>query len=219
MPQTALYLSKRQFFACLKLISAHQANIPLREEIITSSLVSLPLPKFNWKESPPLDGSAAVVNSNNVDRNGVESGGTGPVSGRQWVEVRSPDLIELAPGQKSNELQVNDVQSTDSEVEPGEQKGRKGSPEAWSTASDSPTPTNSVTERPWEKGAMWLCEEQRQLLGTEEESSDRHSSEDEHEIDLETVYQILPEQKEYYVKQFRAVQPDINGLLSGHIAK
>lgn len=120
---------------------------------------------------------------------------------------------------------TNDLQSTDSEVEQGEGGSttgvpRKGSPEAWSTASDSPTPTNSVVaDRPWAKGAMWLCEEQRQLLGTEEESSDRHSSDDDHDIDLESVYQILPEQQEYYVKQFRSVQPDINGLLSGHIAK
>lgn len=182
--------------------------------------MTLPLPKFNWKDSPPL-GTTGESNLNNVDRNGIDgSGGRTSGSGRQWIEVRSPDLIELAPGQNTNELGTSDLQSTDSEVEQGEQKGRKGSPEAWSTASDSPTPTNSVVaERPWAKGTMWLCEEQRQLLGTEEESSDRHSSDEEHEIDLESVYQILPEQKEYYVKQFRSVQPDINGLLSGHIAK
>lgn len=64
-----------------------------------------------------------------------------------------------------------------------------------------------------------MCEEQRQLLGTEEESSDRHSSEEDNETDLETVYQITSEQREYYIKQFRAVQPDPNGLLSGHVAK
>lgn len=64
-----------------------------------------------------------------------------------------------------------------------------------------------------------LCEEQRQLLGTEEESSDRHSSEEDNETDLETIYQITAEQKEYYTKQFRAVQPDPNGLLLGPIAK
>lgn len=64
-----------------------------------------------------------------------------------------------------------------------------------------------------------MCEEQRQLLGTEEESSDRHSSEEDNETDLETIYQITVEQKEYYMKQFHAVQPDPNGLLLGPIAK
>lgn len=71
---------------------------------------------------------------------------------------------------------------------------RTGSPDAWSTASDSPTPTNSVAERPWAKNALWQgqLEERTQLLGTEEESSDRHSSDDEidGEVDLEEVYQI-----------------------------
>lgn len=100
--------------------------------------------------------------------------------------------------------------------------GNSGSPEAWSTASDSPTPTNSVTERPWAKNTLWqglFCEEQRQLLGTEEESSDRHSSDDDTEADLETFFQITPEQREYYLTQFRAVQPDQNGLLSGPTAR
>lgn len=68
-----------------------------------------------------------------------------------------------------------------------------------------------------------LCEEQRQLLGTEEESSDRHSSDDDDEdgaeIDLSSFYQITPEQREYYTKQFLAVQPDASGLLAGHVAK
>lgn len=101
--------------------------------------------------------------------------------------------------------------------------GGGGSPEAWSTASDSPTPTNSVAERPWANQTLWqglVCEEQRQLLGTEEESSDRHSSdEDEQEIDLEYFYQISQTQKDYYLKQFRTIQPDVHGLVSGPVAR
>lgn len=108
----------------------------------------------------------------------------------------------------------------------------KRSPEAWSTASDSPTPTNSVAERSWTKNNLWdglLCEEQRELLGTEEESSDRHSSDDddedhglevlEHPETLESLYQITPEQRTYYVNQFKVVQPDVNKLISGQVAK
>lgn len=69
---------------------------------------------------------------------------------------------------------------------------------------------------------MWqglVCEEQRQLLGTEEELSDRHSSEEDNDVDLETVYQMMPEQKEYYINQFKKIQSDLNGLLSGPAAK
>lgn len=64
-----------------------------------------------------------------------------------------------------------------------------------------------------------LCEEQRQLLGTEEESSDRHSSEDDNDTDMEAIYQITPEQREYYLTQFRTLQPDKSKLLSGSNAR
>lgn len=104
----------------------------------------------------------------------------------------------------------------------GNSSGVGGSPEAWSTASDSPTPTNSVAERPWANQNLWqglVCEEQRQLLGTEEESSDRHSSDDDQEVDLEYFYQISQTQKEYYLKQFRTIQPDVHGLVSGQVAR
>lgn len=121
--------------------------------------------------------------------------------------------------------------------------GVNGSPEAWSTASDSPTPTNSVTERPWAQNPLWqglFCEEQRQLLGTEEESSDRHSSDEDPatttaasltasnstasvavgcDADLETVFQITAEQRDYYLNQFRTVQPDVRGLVGGQAAR
>lgn len=161
---------------------------------------------------------------------------------------RSPDLIQLT-AKDSSQLRVNinsnsDIPSTDSEVEQTDNERevtskrvasssvkhskskRAGSPETWSTASESPTPTNSthnsVAERPWAVNSQsWqglLCEEQRQLLGTEEESSDKHSS-DEDEEDLEALYQITPEQKEYYLKQFKTVQPDLKGLLSGTVAR
>lgn len=63
-----------------------------------------------------------------------------------------------------------------------------------------------------------VCEEQRQLLGTEEESSDRHSSEDDTEVSNE-VWTITAEQREYYTNQFRSLQPDTNALLAGSIAR
>lgn len=135
---------------------------------------------------------------------------------------RSPDLIELAAQLDSA---VSDIQSTDSEVEHNEttitrRRRRGGSPEAWSTNSDSPTPTNSVAERPWAKESLWqglLGDEHRQLLGTEEESSDRHSSDEEGEEDA--LFQMTAEQKDYYYKQFIALQPNPKGLLSGHLAR
>jgi hypothetical protein len=63
-----------------------------------------------------------------------------------------------------------------------------------------------------------VCEEQRQLLGTEEESSDRHSSEEDVEGDGE-VWTITEEQRDYYTAQFRSLQPDPTGLIAGPAAR
>lgn len=55
-------------------------------------------------------------------------------------------------------------------------------------------------------------------LGTEEESSDRHSSEEDTEVSNE-IWTINPEQREYYTNQFRSLQPDTNALLAGPVAR
>lgn len=205
-------MSRKQFYTCLKLIAVHQAGIQLRQETITSS-VQLPLPRFSWKDSPPPTTSSSN-DVTDISPNSVDEG------------HRTPENCSMTLNDcELNDTANSDQPSTDSEVEQNGtslQRRLRGSPENWSTTSDSPTPTNSAAERPWAKDGMWeglLCEEQRQLLGTEEESSDRHSSDDDNDIDLESLYQITPIQKEYYTKQFRAVQPDLNGLLAGHVAR
>ncbi|XP_052853271.1 ralBP1-associated Eps domain-containing protein 2 isoform X1 [Drosophila gunungcola] len=228
IPSTALHISRTQFYSCLKLIAAHQAAMPLRQELILATF-PIPLPHFSWKEAA----TAAVA-----VENGLAALPPPPPTDRRNSLRRNSQQEQLQD--------TSDVPSTDSEVEQNESVdeatghgrgtdgsglvssssrenvGRRrgggaagGSPEAWSTNSDSPTPTNSV--------ALWqglLGDEHRQLLGTEEESSDRHSSDDEdNESELVTIYEITPEQREYYNKQFRTVQRDPHGLLSGQAAR
>ncbi|GAB0089086.1 ralBP1-associated Eps domain-containing protein 1 [Sergentomyia squamirostris] len=219
IPQSALYISRKQFYSCLKLIAAHQASLPLRADMISAGVTALPLPRFSWCDSPSLLTTSDTTNGSNDKYAGSQ---------QQWTtEVHTTNLIQLSNADQAAADTTNtDVQSTDSDVEHNEvpcierKKGSRlgdGSPEAWSTASDSPTPTNSVAERPWAKGNLWLCEEQRQLLATEEESSDRHSSDD--DVDLESVFQITSEQRDYYTKQFLTVQSDLSGMLSGPVAR
>lgn len=86
-------------------------------------------------------------------------------------ETQIPDLIELRS--EGNEyLEQIDANSTDSEVDSDTLSiVRNGSPEISSTASDSPTPTNSVQDRSWAVGGAWqglVSEEQRQLLGKQQ---------------------------------------------------
>uniref|UniRef100_A0A1B0CMD9 Putative ral-gtpase effector ralbp1 n=1 Tax=Lutzomyia longipalpis TaxID=7200 RepID=A0A1B0CMD9_LUTLO len=225
VPQTTLYITRKQFYSCLKLIAAQQASIPLRSDLIHTP-TTLPLPRFSWCDSP-----STIITANNGSEDGGMAKSAGVELHKQWVEVHanSPNLIQLTNNSiNPAELANADLQSTDSEVEHNDVKvtrerdkmqNKDGSPEAWSTASDSPTPTNSVAERPWAKENLWhglLCEEQRQLLATEEESSDRHSSDD--DVDLESVFKITTEQREYYTKQFYTIQPE-GGLLSGPVAR
>ncbi|XP_073824970.1 RALBP1 associated Eps domain containing isoform X2 [Musca autumnalis] len=247
IPDTAIHVSRAQFYSCLKLIAAHQASMQLRQELIAAS-VQLPLPRFSWNDT----GSKLEANNQQQHHHAIPPP---PVTDRRNSLQRRTDWNDTNPigsrrNSSSNHQQKSDVcaassdlQSTDSEVEQcesscGGEEGVAGSivhskhhrgggsPEAWSTNSDSPTPTPTNTERPWAKDTLWqglLGDEHRQLLGTEEESSDRHSSDDDddddNETDLETVYQITPEQREYYFNQFKSVHHDTNGLLSGQAAR
>lgn len=107
IPQTALYMSKVQFYSCLKLIAAHQNSVPLRKELIAST-ITLPLPKFSWKESPD------ELNTNTL--NGKILDGT-----RWQINAdHSPNLIELARNDAQSDIGNSDITSTDSEVEQNE---------------------------------------------------------------------------------------------------
>lgn len=128
-----------------------------------------------------------------------------------WGSLESqspiPDLIELR-----NEPEYHtDSGSTDSEAD---SDTVRCSPDASSPASDSPTPTNSIQDRNWAWQGL-VSEEQRQLL---EESSDRHSSDEDTEVSSE-VWLITPEQKDYYTKQFQILQENTNSLLAGTDAR
>uniref|UniRef100_A0A1B0G666 RalBP1-associated Eps domain-containing protein 2 n=1 Tax=Glossina morsitans morsitans TaxID=37546 RepID=A0A1B0G666_GLOMM len=241
IPSTALHISRAQFYSCLKLIAATQASMPLRQELIAAS-VQLPLPRFSWTDNSNCV-EMKVHHHHVIPPPPVADRRNSLQRRTEWPDTNLASRRNSSHQHQTDVRSINsDAPSTDSEVERcesscgGEEEvigssncvthrhvgGGGGSPEAWSTNSDSPTPTNSVAERPWAKETLWhglLGDEHRQLLGTEEESSDRHSSDEENETDLEAVYQITSEQREYYYKQFKAVQHDPNGLLSGQIAR
>nr|CAD7405302.1 unnamed protein product [Timema poppensis] len=199
------HLGRRQFYLALKLVAAAQAGLPLQLDLL-QLVLDIPLPRF-------------VSRTSEIDRGND-------------TRVGSPDLIQLSD---SDSVPLGKGGCEEHEVEshvevalrpngglcpspPAVGKMAGGSPEASSTASDSPTPTNSVQERNWAAGTHWhglVCEEQRQLLGTEEESSDRHSSDE----DPGDVWTITDEQREYYSTQFRSLQPDPRGLVAGSVAR
>ncbi|XP_029040002.1 ralBP1-associated Eps domain-containing protein 1 isoform X1 [Osmia bicornis bicornis] len=191
------HLGRKQFYALLKLVAAHQAGLSIHKDIITMPLDIITLPRFTWPMSGDKDGR-----KNSDSNNAMKSRHHAPES------------------------------TTESESE-------AESPRETGASTDSPTPTNSVTQERnsdihgetildsvssgWQ--GLLVSEEQRQLLGTEEESSERHSS-DEGEGDgdgsgfpPEEVWIISDEQREYYAAQFAQLQLDPEGLLHGPIAR
>lgn len=97
------------------------------------------------------------------------------------------------------------------------------SPTPSSTGSDSQPPTPVVPGPPQGTDAFsWpshgAYDENRQLLGTEEESSEVGGSSEDEEQE-KNVWLITQEQYSYYVTQFRAMQPNPRGLIPGTQAK
>lgn len=192
------HLGKKQFYAVLKLIAVHQAGLEISRDMITGSSDVITLPRFTWPTSGDEDGR------------------------------RSSDSIR---GIKGRHHPPESTTESESEAE---------SPRETGGSTDSPTPTNSVTQERndsmlggetildsvsggWQ--GLLVSEEQRQLLGTEEESSERHSSDEgEGEGDgsgfpPEEVWIISDEQRDYYAAQFAQLQPDPEGLLAGPVAR
>lgn len=106
----------------------------------------------------------------------------------------------------------------------GGSSGRESvSPAPSSTASESPPGTPVVPGPPQGRDAFsWpshgAYDENRQLLGTEEESSEVGGSSDEEDED-KNVWVITKEQYSYYVTQFRAMQANPRGVIPGTQAK
>lgn len=131
-------ISRKQFYAALKLVATYQAGLEVNKEAIMSPLDEIALPRFNWP-------------SNNE-------------------ENKNPEQFRNLPPRQ--EERVPDS-TTESESEPD-------SPQRTGGSTESPTPTNSVTQErnedvaedyvadnvpnTWQR--LFVSEEQRQLLGT-----------------------------------------------------
>ncbi|XP_063537307.1 ralBP1-associated Eps domain-containing protein 1 [Cydia strobilella] len=232
------HMNRKQFYSTLKLIAAHQTNVALKPELLSTPL-DLPLPRFTWALNS--EASADLIQLSNSPKEQHipkrERNFSSNIGAYEPIRLHSNLSDSDVPQTLSHDN--TEALSTDSEMESETmsqrsdthgRRGKNGSP--WSTASESPTPTNSVAERVhpvWEHSAtgrgVWPAntgEEHTRLLGTEEESSDRHSSEEEGEPEGEEAtsdaWSITNEQAQHYAAQFAQLRPD-RGLLSGHTAR
>ena len=100
--------------------------------------------------------------------------------------------------------------SSDQETE--EDNDRPVSPSSEDgSAPVTPTPGAAAAVDTFSWPSHVQCDENRQLLGTEEESSERQSSEDESQEREKNIWSITREQLNYYMTQFRSMQPNPHG--------
>ncbi|XP_050665728.1 ralBP1-associated Eps domain-containing protein 1 [Leptidea sinapis] len=229
------HMNRKQFYSALKLIAAHQTNKTLKPEILITPL-DLPLPRFTWTLNSDTNSDLIQLSNSPKEQHIVKrerSYPERPLGAYEPITVSS----NLSDSDVNPTLthDATEVLSTDSEIESETMSQRSGSigrrvksGSPWSTASESPTPTNSVAERVhpvWEHSAtgrgVWpvnTTEEHTRLLGTEEESSDRHSSEEDGEGEGHDVFAITEAQARHYASQFAQLRPE-RGLLSGQTAR
>ncbi|XP_041982114.1 ralBP1-associated Eps domain-containing protein 1 [Aricia agestis] len=230
------HMNRKQFYSALKLIAAHQTNRTLKPELLATPL-DLPLPRFTWALNS--DANADLIQLSNSPKEQHipkrERNFVGSIGAYEPMRVSANLSDSDVPQTLSHDN--TEAHSTDSEIESETTSQRSGScgrrakaGSPWSTASESPTPTNSVAEKVhpvWEHSAtgrgVWpvnTAEEHTQLLGTEEESSDRHSSDEDGEAEgaSDDVFVISEAQAQHYAAQFAQLRPE-RGLLSGHTAR
>lgn len=206
-PKENNYMNRKQFYTALKLVSAYQSGLDINNDLTINSFdVSTPLPRFSWPTSSD-EADTIKINNNNINN----------------INKNNKDMkigIKRLPGSTTE---------SESDVESSRDTGG---------STDSPTPTNSVTQERIDElmgsekildtatgswRGLLVSEEQRQLLGTEEESSERHSSDEGDGEQLEfltdEIWAINDEQKDYYAAQFTKLQPDPDGLIAGSIAR
>ncbi|XP_045614945.1 ralBP1-associated Eps domain-containing protein 1 isoform X2 [Procambarus clarkii] len=201
------WYGRRELFVALKLVATAQRGLPVRTESLFLG-VDLPLPRLHTNNNTHYENNVAYTTKENC--------------------ASSPDLIQLSDSDCNTSQMVDGgyrmMESEDGEGADERMSDPSGRMVSHSTsvsspASDSPTPTNSVHEKTWGQAhTHWhglINDEHRQLLGTEEDSSECHSSGEE---DYD-VWTITEEQRQYYTEQFCSMQSDLTALLSGTAAK
>ncbi|XP_077488534.1 RALBP1 associated Eps domain containing isoform X16 [Amblyomma americanum] len=184
------HFGRPQFYLAMKLIAAAQAGLPLKMDTFSSG-VEVPLPRFHRPN----------------DHAGHPTQLPPPPSKSHNKASRQPSLkdLELSPQHQP----YSQGPAGYPQVPPRE--SRDSSPDVHTSSDKTWTKFNQTGD-----GQLnWShFEEHRQLLGNEEDSSDRHSSDEEHDI-----WSIASDQRDYYTNQFQSMQPDLRGKITGAVAK
>ncbi|XP_058163535.1 ralBP1-associated Eps domain-containing protein 1 isoform X6 [Dasypus novemcinctus] len=227
------YFGRSQFYIALKLVAVAQSGFPLRVEII-NTVKDLPLPRFVASKNEQESRHAASYSSDSENQ-GSYSGVIPPPPGRGQVKKGSISHDPVQPRASA------DPQEPASPVV-SPQQSPPTSPHTWRKHSRHPSGGNS--ERPLAgPGPFWspFGEAQSGPSAGDTVWSGHSPPPPQENWDQTTVrtvasattaneirrqsssyddpWKITDEQRQYYVNQFKTIQPDLNGFIPGSAAK
>ncbi|VFV20307.1 ralbp1-associated eps [Lynx pardinus] len=227
------YFGRSQFYIALKLVAVAQSGFPLRVESI-NTVKDLPLPRFVASKNEQESRHAASYSSDSENQ-GSYSGVIPPPPGRGQVKKGSVSHDPVQPRTSADQQEP-----ASPVVSP--QQSPPTSPHTWRKHNRHPSGGNS--ERPLTgPGPFWspFGEAQSGSSAGDAVWSGHSPPPPQENWDQTTVrtvasattaneirrqsssyddpWKITDEQRQYYVNQFKTIQPDLNGFIPGSAAK
>nr|XP_045015299.1 ralBP1-associated Eps domain-containing protein 1 isoform X4 [Jaculus jaculus] len=227
------YFGRSQFYIALKLVAVAQSGFPLRVESI-NTVKDLPLPRFVASKNEQ-ESRHAASHSSDAESQGSYSGVIPPPPGRGQVKKGSVSHDTMQPRSSSDQQEP-----ASPVVSP--QQSPPASPHSWRKHNRHPSGGNS--ERPLAgPGPFWSPFGEAQSGSSAGDTAwSGHSppppQENWDQTTVRTVasattaneirrqsssyddpWKITDEQRQYYVNQFKTIQPDLNGFIPGSAAK
>ncbi|XP_073919504.1 ralBP1-associated Eps domain-containing protein 2 isoform X7 [Castor canadensis] len=204
------YFGLTQFYVALKLIAAAQSGLPVRMESITCEL---PLPRFMMSKNdgdirfgnpPELHGTKVQIPYLTTEINSFKR-----MDDEEKQEMQSPTMSPLAspPSSPPHYQRVplshgySKLRSSTEQMHPAPYEARQPLVQPEGSSSGGPG------AKPLRHQASLI-----RSFSVERELQDNSNYPDE-------PWRITEEQREYYVNQFRSLQPDPSSFISGSVAK
>ncbi|XP_050016546.1 ralBP1-associated Eps domain-containing protein 2 isoform X7 [Alexandromys fortis] len=205
------YFGPTQFYVALKLIAAAQSGLPVRTESIKCEL---PLPRFVMSKSDAeiRFGNAAELHGKKIqipylttEKNSLKR-----MDDEDKQETQSPTMSPLAsPPSSPPHYQRVSLSHGYSKLRSGTEQMHPASYEARQPIGQ---PEGSSSEGPGSKPLRRQASLIRSFSVERELQDNSTNYPDE-------PWRITEEQREYYVNQFRSLQPDPSSFISGSVAK
>ncbi|KAM8752621.1 ralBP1-associated Eps domain-containing protein 2 isoform 2-T2 [Rhynchonycteris naso] len=205
------YFGPTQFYVALKLIAAAQSGLPVRTESIKCEL---PLPRFMMSKTDgePRFGNSAELHGTKVqipylisEKNTFER-----MENEDNQETQSPTMSPLAspPSSPPHYQRVplshgySKLQSSTEQMHPAPYEARQPLVQP-----EGPSSGNQGAKPLWHQASLTRSFSVEREL---QDSTGNYPDE---------PWRITEEQREYYVNQFRSLQPDPSSFISGSVAK